>query len=172
MISIYNKNLKHKETLNYNIDNFLPEWYPDWEEGDIVSSEFIQYPKIDKNTNEIREKTREERILEDNAIELLLNGEKIEKGKILTIKKPESRYLSYIWDREKYTWEVVTKKEELMFIRKDLILKRKHLKIEVEELQEEADEFEVGDTIALLEKEIEELKQEIIVLSQEIKKLK
>lgn len=64
-------------------------FYPDWQESMYASESKYEYPILDKETSELREKTREERILIDNETSLLEDGEYIDNGKIIEVKYDE-----------------------------------------------------------------------------------
>ncbi len=94
------------DTLNYTIDEFkinpqscLPSWD---KENMIASSMKYDYPTIDIKTNELREKTREEKIIEGQT-DLLFGGEYVEGNKIITVPC-ENNYFKKLWNKEKHYW--------------------------------------------------------------------
>ena len=147
--------------------------FPDWQEGDIliVAQQPLRYPKLSEDRQTLVEMTKEE-ICATGDLNILREGEKWEDGKIITVEKPNSKYLTYIWNRNTFSWELTTTKEELMLKRKDLILEYKKLKEEIEALQEFEEEFESDNTIELLREKMEIIKSEINELLGVIKKLK
>lgn len=108
MLSIYDKNGKHKATLNYIINEFKPSWYPEWEEGDLISATKLNNPIIDNG--QIREMTREE--LVKAGIDVTLNdGEYIEDAEIKTVEIP-SHLIRAVWDSKNHLWKEGYTKEE------------------------------------------------------------
>lgn len=165
MISIYNKNAKYKATLNYTVEEFKTEWYPDWEDGDLISATKLSNPIIDGGM--IREMTREEMV--EAGIEVVLNdGEYIENKKIKTVEKPDN-LIRAIWNKNTHTWEEGITKEELMLRRKDKILEYKKAKEEIAALEEFQSEFESDSTIEFLKKQMSKIKNEIDDLLIKIK---
>ena len=113
---IYQKNvseIKLLDTLNYTLEEFKTNpqgCYPGFnKENMIVSSEKYDYPCIDYS-GELRNKTREERIIE-GEIELLQDGEYMESGVIKIVPAPET-LLKKAWDRESRTWKEGATEEE------------------------------------------------------------
>lgn len=145
----------------------------DWQEGDIliVAPQPLKYPKLDTEKQTLIEMTREE-ICTSGDFTVLTDGEKFEDGQIVTVEKPNSKYLNYSWNRESFSWELITTKEELMLKRKDLIMQYKELKTEIETLEEFSEEFESDNTVELLKTKMRLIKQEINDLLAVIKKLK
>ena len=109
MIHIY-KGEKFIITLNYTKEEFKKEWYPEWEEGLIISSIKFLNPILDNGT--LREKTREELILLDNKIELLQAGEYVEKGGIKLVEAPANLFKKK-WNVENKSWEEGASLKEL-----------------------------------------------------------
>lgn len=114
---IYQKNvseIKLLDTLNYTLEEFKTNpqgCYPGFnKENMVVSSEKYDYPCIDYS-GELRNKTREERIIE-GEIELLQDGEYMESGIIKIVPAPET-LLKKAWDRESRTWKEGATEEEI-----------------------------------------------------------
>lgn len=113
---IYQKNkeeIKFLDCLNYTLEEFKvnPQaCYPTWDITMIASEIKYEYPCLDKNTHELRDKTREERILEGEE-ELLQGGEYVEGGKIITVPAPEN-LLKKVWDKELHIWKESATEEE------------------------------------------------------------
>lgn len=167
MISIYDKDLNFKITLNYTKEEFLKNpqlMYKDFLETDYISNEKINYPVLENG--ELREMTREERILKLGHIELLHDGEKIVNSNILYIKIPTS-LIKPVWNIETGEWVEGAKKEDLVELRKEKRLRYSKLKEEREVLAN--DEFADEEELHILDAEIEELKKEIIELGEKIK---
>ena len=104
MTHIYDNNLKFLMTLNYNYEDFIKEpskYFPDWQSNYYVTSEKYENPIIDQET--IREKTREELILIDKKVELLIDGEYVEGGKIITVECSNG-FLTNVWNKETHEW--------------------------------------------------------------------
>ncbi|MCF2612978.1 hypothetical protein [Fusobacterium perfoetens] len=113
---IYQKNvseIKLLDTLNYTLEEFKTNpqgCYPGFNKKNmVVSSEKYDYPCIDYS-GELRNKTREERILE-GEIELLQDGEYVADGKIITVPAPEN-LLKKVWDKELHIWKESATEEE------------------------------------------------------------
>ena len=102
------------DILNYTIDEFKANpqgCYPDWNSATMIaSSEKYEYPCIDVS-GELRNKTREERILEGEE-ELLQDGEYVEGEKIITIPVPEG-LLKKEWDKITHIWREGATEEEI-----------------------------------------------------------
>lgn len=118
MIYIYDKKGNLIESLNYEKEEFKKEWYSDWKDGYIVSSYKFDNPIIDKG--EIRDKTREELILLDRKIELLMDGEYIENEEIKVVEAPDN-FLEKIWNPELHNWEEKATLEEQRIVYKNKI---------------------------------------------------
>lgn len=133
MFRIYNKKRIAEELFSVNLTQdeinavmggniFLD--HPELKEGDCVVIEMdnkVQNPTWDGN--ELREMTREEKILLLEEIDLLVDGEYLENGEIKEIKYiKELGYYRPTWNKELYIWEEGTTKEEFIEIRKNKIL--------------------------------------------------
>lgn len=164
-IYIYNK-----ETLNIiaepyitNLGAFKKEptkFYPSWDNEKMIYSEekFNDLIKIDPITNNLRLKTREEKIIEDNQINLLQDGEYIENNKIIKVDCNEN-YYKKTWDKENHVWFDSIEKEELTKMRKEKILNYENLKSE--KIILENSEFSTTEETETLNIELETLKNEI-----------
>lgn len=110
----YKEEIKFLDTLNYTLEEFKnnPQGcFPNWNSiSMIASSEKYEYPCIDVS-GELRNKTREERILEGEE-ELLQDGEYVEGGKIITIPVPEG-LLKKEWDKITHIWREGATEEEI-----------------------------------------------------------
>ena len=114
---IYQKSvseIKLLDTLNYTLEEFKTNpqaCYPTWDTATMIaSSEKYEYPCIDKDTQELRNKTREERIIEGET-ELLQDGEYVEDGKIINVPCPDGLLKKY-WDKVTHTWTEGATEEE------------------------------------------------------------
>lgn len=114
MIYIYKKD-KLIDTLNYDINEFKKEWYPNFQKDMKVYDRKFEYPIFENE--ELREMTKEEKI--KNGIDVILEeGEVIENKNLIKIPKP-SIYHKWI-DKE---WVLnlkglkLKKREELKQIR-------------------------------------------------------
>ncbi|MBR8750125.1 hypothetical protein IX317_001809 [Fusobacterium sp. DD29] len=169
MIHIYSKEGKFKDSLNYTITEFESSWYDNYQPRDFISETKFDYPVV-KN-GEIRDMTREEKILTLNQIDLLADGEIVADGIIKKIDCPDD-FVQAKWNKELNIWEEGANKESLMLERKNKILEYAQYKKEIEELKEFSDEFESDETIELLESKMKVLKDEINSLLVKIKKIK
>lgn len=101
------------DILNYTLEEFKnnPQGcYPNWNPSSMIASEIkYEHPCLDIS-GELREKTREERILE-GEIELLQDGEYVADGKIITVPAPEN-LLKKVWDKELHIWKESATEEE------------------------------------------------------------
>lgn len=116
-VFIYNEQLKVvARPFIDSIEEFKlnPEkYYPNWAVNMYFSEFELTNPKLD--AGELREKTREELIFEDNKLDLLVDGEYIEGGKIIKVEyNKELGYLKPVWNRELKQWlEGATQEEQL-----------------------------------------------------------
>ncbi|WP_336182025.1 penicillin-binding protein [Fusobacterium polymorphum] len=107
MIYIYKKE-KLIDALNYDINEFKKEWYPDFQDDMQIYDKKFEYPILEKGM--LREMTRDERVA--NNIEITLDeGEFIQDKKLIKVPKPQgnSKYLN--WDKEKHLWLLDTGKQ-------------------------------------------------------------
>lgn len=107
MIYIYKKE-KLIDILNYDINEFKKEWYPNFQEDMQIYDKKFEYPIFEKGM--LREMTRDERVA--NNIEITLDeGEFIQDKKLIKVPKPQgnSKYLN--WDKEKHLWLLDTGKQ-------------------------------------------------------------
>lgn len=101
MTHIYDNNLNYILTLNYNFEEFKTEpkkYFPDWKNSYYASEQKYEHPIITEG--QIREMTREEKILNLSMLELLQDGEYIENGEILIVECPEN-ILRKAWNKKK-----------------------------------------------------------------------
>nr|DAU93890.1 MAG TPA: protein of unknown function (DUF4376) [Caudoviricetes sp.] len=113
MVHIYDKDLKFLVTLNYEYEDFIKnpnKFYPDWQPSFYATEQKYEEPVLAQGS--LREKTREEKILLDNKIELLADGEYIDQGQIIIVHAPEG-LLKKVWDKETRTWKERATDEEL-----------------------------------------------------------
>lgn len=93
-IYIYQKNKLIAGIIAPSLQEFNEnptKFYPHLPEGIFVTSEFkYDYPMIEGST--VRNKNREERVILDNELNLLQNGEIVSDNKIVTIEKPTNLY--------------------------------------------------------------------------------
>lgn len=132
------------------------------EENCIVVERNTQFENpISDDLETIREMDRKELITLKNRVDLLLDGEKIEDGKIAVVEKPQSKYIKYTWDSITFVWEVVTTKEELVTLRRNKITQVQQIKRDLQDL------IDFGDS----ELEIAQLEEQKAVLMKEIQEL-
>ena len=94
MIYIYKKD-ELIDTLNYDINEFKKEWYPNFQKDMKVYDRKFEYPIFENE--ELREMTKEEKI--KNGINVILEeGEVIENNNLIKISQP-SKYHKWI-DKE------------------------------------------------------------------------
>ena len=100
MIYIYKKE-KLIDTLNYAINEFKKEWYPDFQDDMQIYDKKFEYPILEKGM--LREMTREEKV--ENEIEIPLElGEFIENKKLIKVPKPQGNDKYLNWDKDKHLW--------------------------------------------------------------------
>ena len=180
MFRVYSKEKVSKELFTVNLTSaevqtvmggnlFLD--HPELKEGDCVVIERdneVQNPTWDGN--ELREMTREEKILLLEEIDLLVDGEYLENGEIKEVKYiKELGYYRPTWNKELHIWEEGTTREEFIEIRKNKIL-------EYSKLEEEKRIFEntkfpsenevkvIIEKMAILEVDINNLQEKIKLL--------
>lgn len=85
-------------------DELMKDIFSDWQVGDklYIGESQLLSPILDGEN--LRDKTREEQILQDNKIELLFDGEKVEGGQIVTVEAPLTLYFP-VWNKLTYQWE-------------------------------------------------------------------
>lgn len=175
MFRIYNKKRIAEELFSVNLTQdeinavmggnlFLD--HPELKQEDCVVIERdneVQNPLYDEVKREIREMTREEKILLLEEIDLLVDGEYLENGEIKEIKYiKELGYYRPTWDKELHIWEEGTTREEFIEIRKNKIL-------EYSKLEEEKRIFE--NTKFPSENEVEVIIEKMAILEADINNL-
>ena len=170
MFRIYNKKRIAEELFSVNLTQdeinavmggnlFLD--HPELKEGDCVVIEMdnkVQNPTWDGN--ELREMTREEKILLLEEIDLLVDGEYLENGEIKEIKYiKELGYYRPTWNKELHIWEEGTTKEEFIEIRKNKILE--YSKLEEDKKLLENSKFSTLQEIELIVNKMQILEVEI-----------
>lgn len=172
IIYIYNKNLEligQPFIKDYEEFKENPiKYFPSWETTMFASLEKYNNPILDKKTEEIREKTREELILLDNKLELLQDGEYVEAGKITVVEAPEN-LIKKVWNKEVHIWEEGATREEVVEERKNKILKYSQLKKEKDELI--ASGFAIQEEIDSIDIQMKQYKKDIDELAMKIKGL-
>lgn len=145
--------------------------FPDWQEGDIlvVAPEPLKHPKWSDELQTLVEMTKEE-ICATGDLTVLSDGEKFEDGHIVQVPNPSTHYLKYSWNRETFTWELITTKEELQQTRKNLILDYSKKKEEIAIL-EAVEEFNTVDDVKTSKEELAKKKKEIDELTEIIKEM-
>ena len=169
MIYIYNNNLRYLIGLNYDYEEFIKnpsKYYPSWESSFYATQKKYEYPILDNSV--IREKTREERILIDKNVDLLVDSEYIENGEIITVPVPKG-FIKEVWDKELHIWKEGATKEELIKIRAEKILK--YSEFEENKKALETSKFSSIDEIKLIASELSELEIEINNLAEKIKNM-
>lgn len=103
-IFVYQNNEPPIYVIAPSMEEFLTnpvEHFPEVKPNFKASLERIEDYIIENNT--VRKKEREEKILLDNKIDLLEEGEYIENSSIKVKQKPEGIY-KYIWDKATFEW--------------------------------------------------------------------
>lgn len=87
-----------------NRDDLLKQIFSDWQVGDIlyIGSEKLENPIWDNGN--LREKSREEKIILDKKIELLHDGEVIRNEEIVKIE-PNQEFYMQVWNKISEVWE-------------------------------------------------------------------
>lgn len=175
MFRIYNKKRIAEELFSVNLTQeeinavmggnlFLD--HPELKQEDCVVIEkdtAVQNPLYDEVKREIREMTREEKILLLEEIDLLVDGEYLENGEIKEIKYiKELGYYRPTWNKELNIWEEGTTREEFIEMRKNKIL-------EYSKLEEEKRIFE--NTKFPSENEVEVIIEKMAILEADINNL-
>ena len=114
MIYIYKKD-KLIDTLNYDINEFKKEWYPNFQNDMKVYDRKFEYPIFENE--ELREMSKEEKI--KNGIDVILEeGEVIENKNLIKIPKPS---IHHKWIDKEWVLNLkelkLQKREELKQIR-------------------------------------------------------
>ncbi|WP_278572167.1 hypothetical protein [Fusobacterium ulcerans] len=172
MFRVYSKEKISKELFTVNLlqeevetvlegNLFLD--HPELKEEDCIVIEkdtAVQNPTFDESREEIREMTREEKILLLEEIDLLADGEYLENGEIKEIKYiKELGYYRPTWDKELHIWEEGTTKEEFIEIRKNKILE--YSKLEEDKKLLENSKFSTLEEIELIVNKMQILEVEI-----------
>lgn len=180
MFRIYNKKRIAEELFSVNLTQeeinavmggniFLD--HPELKEGDCVVIERdneVQNPTWDGN--ELREMTREEKILLLEEIDLLVDGEYLENGEIKEVKYiKELGYYRPAWNKELHIWEEGTTKEEFIEMRKNKILE--YSKLEEDKKALESSKFPVDEEIKAITERMAILEVDINNLQEKIKAL-
>lgn len=87
------------------------KFYPNWNTKNHLASETLFQDPI-LIDNQIREKTREEKIILDNKLDLLADGEYVENNEIIVVQAPDNLFKKY-WNKENNLWEEGATKEEI-----------------------------------------------------------
>lgn len=178
MFRIYSKEKMPKEIFTVNLTK---------EEIKTVlgGNIFIDHPELNKNEHivlekeipfinpileneEIREMTREEQIIVLGNTNLLLNGEYINKDKILKKEIPEN-LISPVWNKDKKVWEEGIAKEQAIELRKNKIVE--YEKLEEEKKLLEGSKFSSSDEIKVILEKMTVLEVNINNLQEKIKLL-
>ena len=170
MFRVYSKEKVSKELFTVNLlqeevetvlegNLFLD--HPELKEEDCVVIEMdneVRNPTWDGN--ELREMTREEKILLLEEIDLLVDGEYLENGEIKEVKYDENlKYYRPTWDKELHIWEEGTTREEFIEMRKNKILE--YSKLEEDKKLLENSKFSTLEEIELIVNKMQILEVEI-----------
>ena len=182
MFRVYSKEKVSKELFTVNLfqgeidtvmggNLFLD--HPELKQEDCVVIEkdtAVQNPLYDEVKREIREMTREEKILLLEEIDLLVDGEYLENGEIKEIKYiKELGYYRPTWDKELHIWEEGTTREEFIEMRKNKILE--YSKLEEDKKLLEGSKFPIDEEIKAITERMAILEVDINNLQEKIKAL-
>lgn len=167
MTHIYNEKLEHIISLNYDYEIFRKDpyrYYPNWQVDYYASPTKYEYPVVDEEGN-IREMTREEKIIKMGMEELLNDGEILEDGEIKSIEAPKT-LIRAAWNKETKEWYETMTKEELLEKRAQKIIEYSNLENEKKTL--ENSRFTTEDEIQLVVDKMSKLELEINNLADQI----
>lgn len=125
---------------------------------------------ISDDLETIREMSREE-VCATGDLTILQDGEKFEDGHIIQVPNPSTRYLKYSWDKETFTWKLITTKEELQQAKTNLILEHNKKRKEISALNEEAEFFDVSESVTKANDELEEIRAKITEIDKVIEEM-
>lgn len=178
MFRIYNKEEIPKEVFNVNLSkkevdevlkgNLFVDHKDLNKEDYIMIEKDLPFNNPILENGEIREMTRNEQILILGDTSLLLNGEYINKGKILKKEIPEN-LISPIWNKDKKVWEENATREQMIELRKNKIIQ--YEKLEEEKKIIEGSKFASGDEIKVIVEKMTVLEGNINNLAEKMKLL-
>lgn len=178
MFRIYNKEEIPKEVFNVNLSkkevdeilkgNLFVDHKDLNKEDYIIIEKDLPFNNPILENGEIREMTRNEQILILGDASLLLNGEYINKGKILKKEIPEN-LISPIWNKDKKVWEENATREQVIELRKNKIIQ--YEKLEEEKKIIEGSKFASGDEIKAITERMAILEVDINNLQEKTKAL-
>lgn len=123
IIYVYNEKLELiGQPFVKGIEEFWKEptiYFLSWKVGYYATLEKYDNPIIDNISGNIREKTREELILEGKT-ELLTDGEYVVNGEIIAVETPEN-LIKKVWNKELHIWEEGATLEEQETVYKNKI---------------------------------------------------
>lgn len=112
-------------------DEMMTYIFNSWMIGDIlyIGDSVLINPILDKG--ELREKTREELIINDNRLELLNDGEYIENDKLIKVEYDDSlEFFEIVWNRELKQWvEGMSKIDQLDYLKQEILKNSRELVI-------------------------------------------
>ena len=146
--------------------------FDDWQEGDIlvVAPEPLKHPKWSDELQTLVEMTKEE-VCSSGDLTVLGIGEKFQDGHIVQVPNPSTEYLRYTWDRETFTWKLITTREELQQAKTNLILQHNKKRKEISALNEESEYFDVSESVAKANDELEEIRTKINEIDKVIEEM-
>lgn len=146
--------------------------FDDWQEGDIlvVAPEPLKHPKWSDELQTLVEMTKEE-VCSSGDLTVLGIGEKFQDGHIVQVPNPSTEYLRYTWDRETFTWKLITTREELQQAKTNLILQHNKKRKEISALNEESEYFDVSESVAKANDELEEIRAKINEIDKVIEEM-
>lgn len=112
-------------------DEMMTYIFNGWEIGDIlyIGDSVLINPISDKGG--LREKTREELIINDNKVDLLKEGEYIENGEIIKVEYDDSLgFFERVWDIDLKQWvEGMPKGEQLEYLKQEILKHTRELMV-------------------------------------------
>lgn len=146
--------------------------FDDWQEGDIlvVAPEPLKHPKWSDELQTLVEMTKEE-VCSSGDLTVLGIGEKFQDGHIVQVPNPSTEYLRYTWDRETFTWKLITTREELQQAKTNLILQHNKKRKEISALNEESEYLDVSESVAKANDELEEIRAKINEIDKVIEEM-
>ena len=162
---------KYSSITEINFKNLFGEDYNEEDSIVIENDNNLAFPILDDVTKELREMTREEKIILLQQDVLLQAGEYIEDNNIIQVPNPNTEYLRYTWDRETFTWKLITTIEELQQTKTNLILQHNKKRKEISALNEESEYFDVSESVAKANDELEEIRAKINEIDKVIEEM-
>lgn len=130
---------------------------------------YPKYVEINQDGITVHNSTKEEMI--KRGYYELNEGEKFQDGHIVQVPNPSTEYLRYTWDRETFTWKLITTREELQQAKTNLILQHNKKRKEISALNEESEYFDVSESVTKANDELEEIRAKITEIDKVIEEM-